>query len=142
MKKLALIALLALPAATLADEEDIDEAAKAVLDSVRDNFASENATGVADNFSGDEEDKVRLNLEGKDQSYSKDHAKTALKNYFKSVEVDSVESDDDTYKGGGSPSAKFEYKFTKNGKQYTKRLYVSVRKKGDAWVVSRIEVTN
>jgi hypothetical protein len=129
------VALSTLPA--LAENEPDDEAL-GVFNSVKSAWSSGNAEGVGASFDKDSEVALSLDSSG---SYSKDKAINVLKKYFDGVSPLSLKPAKDAYKGGSSPSATFEYEYKDaNGKKHAARLFVSLARRKDRWVVAQIAV--
>jgi hypothetical protein len=131
------LALACLP--LLADDEEVPEAAIAVFESASASWAGESAKGVASHF--DKEEKVSINTGGGSKSYSKDQATEVLADYFDKISVISLELEEDGYKGGDRPSATYIYEYEDgNGKKREGSLFVTLVKKGNRWIISRISV--
>lgn len=139
MKRLAPILLaLASTLAARAEEEEIDPAVVAAFDDIAAAWRSGDARAVGAWI--DKDSKVSLSLD-RSGSYSKDQAISLLKDYFEANDVVSLKLEKDGMKGGSSPSATWDYVTTDaDGRKVSARLFVSLVRRKDRWVLSRVAI--
>ena len=131
-----LIPLLLIGCALRVSADDPDDAAIAVFESVRSAWASGSHGVIGAHL--DRDSKVSLSLDD-NGSYSKDQAIARLEKYFKSNRTTSLKLAKDGYEGGNNPSAEYEYEYKDPDGQLRKaRLLVTLRKKGDRWIISQV----
>ncbi|MEK7466995.1 MAG: DUF4783 domain-containing protein [Planctomycetota bacterium] len=135
MKSLITLLLIAFALPVAADAPD--KAAIAVFESVASAWSSGNAKAIGAHL--DKDTKVSLNLDDSG-SYSRDQAIAKLDEYLDSNPTVSLELlEKDGYEGGNNPSATYEYEYKDaDGKKRKAQLLVSLRKKGDRWIVAGI----
>jgi hypothetical protein len=134
MKILIPVLLIALALPGFAD--DPDDAAIAVFESVSNAWATGNYETLG--VFMDKDSKVSLSLDD-NGSYSKDQAIARLKKYFASNRTTLLKLEKDGYEGGNNPSASYEYEYKdSNGNKRSATLLVTLRKKGERWVISQI----
>jgi hypothetical protein len=132
MKILLLLTAVALPCFA----DDPDGAAMDVFKSVQAAWSSGNYESIGASF--DKDSKVSLSLDD-NGSYSKDQAITRLKKYFDANKTTSLKPEKDGYEGGNNPSASYEYEYKDaDGNKHKATLLVTLRKKGERWVISQI----
>ncbi|KAF0247108.1 MAG: hypothetical protein FD180_47 [Planctomycetota bacterium] len=137
MKTLIPFLLIALALPAVADDpDDLDPGAKAVFESVQSAWSSGGHEKIGVHFEKDS--KVSLSLDDSG-SYSRDQAIARLKKYFDTNKTKSLKLEKDGYEGGNNPRASYEYEYTDaEGNKQKATLVVTLRKKGDRWVVSTI----
>lgn len=138
--RLSVALVLAITASLFA--RDIDDAAKAALESLSGAWRDGSSDGVAAYFPGGDA-KVSLNLDADASgSYSGKQARKVLGEYFGRCSVSKVSLRDDGYGGSGKrANALYDYEYSDpNGAKHSGRLSISVEKSGNKWVLQSVTV--
>ncbi|MBI2919689.1 MAG: DUF4783 domain-containing protein [Planctomycetes bacterium] len=140
MKRLTPLTLIILAIPVAADDEEIDDAAKAVFESFEGAWKDGSVGGIAAHFDRSKDAKVSLSLH-KSGSFSADQARGVLKEYFDDYTVVSLDLPKDGYEAKPSPHVSYAYAWTDPaGRKQTGKLYVALAKVGEKWVISQIRV--